>query len=364
MSAGGARRGAAAAAVYVVGSINTDLVAYVQRLPVGGETMFGERFAQFAGGKGANQAVAAARAGATTTFIGAVGDDAYGRAGRASLEQAGVIADRLVTLPGQASGVALILVDGRGENQIVVAPGANRQFGPELAPPPAGSAPAAPVLLLQNEIDPATTAACAARWGAAGARVIWNLAPAPETPPPAEVLAAVEFLLVNEVELAALAGAEAPATSTAAATGTGPVAATAPIAVTDPAAAAIAGSAAVAERARALVADGRAAPVRNLIVTLGADGCLWVRRGGAGQVELLHQPARPATAVDTVGAGDCFCGVFAAALAAGAAIPAALRYASAGAALSVQQEGAQPSMPHRARIEALLAGGAAPETTA
>ena len=112
------------------------------------------------------------------------------------------------------------------------------------------------------------------------------------------------------------------------------------------------------------LADGRAAPVRNLIVTLGADGCLWVRRGGAGQVELLHQPARPATAVDTVGAGDCFCGVFAAALAAGAAIPAALRYASAAAALSVQQEGAQPSMPHRARIEALLAGGAAPETTA
>ena len=269
-----------------------------------------------------------------------------------------------MTLPGQASGVALILVDGRGENQIVVAPGANRQFGPELAPPPDGSAPATPVLLLQNEIDPATTAACAARWSAAGARVIWNLAPAPETPPPAEVLAAVEFLLVNEVELTALAGTEAPATSTAAATATGLVAATTPIAVTDPAAAAIAGSAAVAERARALVADGRAAPVRNLIVTLGADGCLWVRRGGSGQVELLHQPARPARAVDTVGAGDCFCGVFAAALAAGAAIPAALRYASVGAALSVQQEGAQPSMPHRARIEALLAGDAAPETTA
>ena len=112
------------------------------------------------------------------------------------------------------------------------------------------------------------------------------------------------------------------------------------------------------------MADGRAAPVRNLIVTLGAEGCLWVRRYGCGQVELRHQPALPATAVDTVGAGDCFCGVFAAALAAGAAIPAALRYASAGAALSVQQEGAQPSMPHRARIEALLAGAAAPETTA
>ena len=177
------------------------------------------------------------------------------------------------------------------QNQIVVAPGgggANRQFGPELAPPPDGSAPAAPVLL-QTEIDPATTAACAARWTAAGARVIWNLAPAPEVPPSAEVLAAVEFLLVNEVELAALTGTEAPATATDA--GTAPAGT-----------AAIAGPAAVAEQARALVADGRAAPVRNLIVTLGADGCLWVRRGGSEQVELQHQPALPATAVDTVGA--------------------------------------------------------------
>ena len=315
------RRAGALAGVYVVGSINTDLVVYVERLPAGGETLFGERFAQFAGGKGANQAVAAARAGARTAFYGAVGDDPYGRAGRASLEQAGVAAGGLLTLREHPSGVALIVVDGRGENQIVVAPGANLQFSAErVAPSPAASA----VLLLQNEIAPATTFACARRWHAAGARVVWNVAPAPATTPPAEVLAAAEFVLVNELELAALSGARQPVT----------------------------GSRDIAAAARALV--GANGLLRNLIVTLGADGCLWARRAVTGGVELHRQPALPVTAVDTVGAGDCFCGVFAAALAAGAAIEAALQRATAAAALSVQRAGAQPSMPERAAIDAAV----------
>ena len=404
-------------AVYVVGSINTDLVAYVERLPVGGETLFGERFAQFAGGKGANQAVAAARAGATTTFIGAVGDDAYGRAGRDSLEQAGVGVDGLVTLPGHASGVALILVDRDGENQIVVAPGANLAFGPEIAPPPqqasrgapvpqassaagadpadGGGAPPAglisgqpapasaataaatapapsvgrrpatpPILLLQNEIVPATTAACAKRWCAAGARVIWNLAPAPAVPPPAELLALVEFVLVNEVELAVLAdggegrdgGAPDGAPDSSAEGGAGGIPAAA-VAAQLPASASTTVDACAA-RALALVGGrgGGASALRNLIVTLGAQGCIWAYRGAGGRPQLHRQPALPVTAVDTVGAGDCFCGVFAAALAAGAAPPTALKQASAAAALSVQREGAQPSLPHRAEIEAARSG--------
>jgi ribokinase len=307
--------------VYVVGSINTDLVVYVERLPAGGETLFGERFAQFAGGKGANQAVAAARAGARTAFYGAVGDDAYGRAGRASLEQAGVAGGGLLTLPEHPSGVALIVVDGRGENQIVVAPGANLQFDAErVAPPQAASA----VLLLQNEIAPATTFSCARRWHAAGARVVWNLAPAPAAVPPADVLSAAEFVLVNELELAALREDRQPS----------------------------AGPQEIAPAARALV--GGKGTVRNLIVTLGAEGCLWARRGVGGTVELHRQPALPVSAVDTVGAGDCFGGVFAAALAAGAAIEAALQRASAAAALSVQRAGAQPSMPARAAIDAAV----------
>ena len=316
------RGGGAPTGVYVVGSINTDLVVYVERLPTGGETLFGERFSQFAGGKGANQAVAAARAGARAAFYGAVGDDAYGRAGRASLEQAGVAVGGLLTLPQYPSGVALIVVDAHGENQIVVAPGANLQFGAErVAPSRARSA----VLLLQNEIAPATTFACARRWHAAGARVVWNLAPAPAAVPPPGVLAAAEFVLVNELELAALRADRQP----------------------------LGGPQELAAAARALV--GSNGTVRNLIVTLGAEGCLWARRGVGGTVELHRQPALPATPVDTVGAGDCFCGVFAAALAAGAATDAALQRATAAAALSVEHAGAQPSMPGRAAIDAAVA---------
>ena len=321
------------APVFVVGSINTDLVAYVERLPASGETLFGERFAQFAGGKGANQAVAAARAGAATTFYGAVGDDAYGHAGRASLRQAGVGVDGLLTVPEHASGIALIVVGGHGENQIVVVPGANVQFDAEQVPAPAAGPAATPaVVLLQNEIAPATTYASARRWHAAGARVVWNLAPAPPAAPPADVLAAAEFILVNEVELAALDGA-------AAATGVGQIAAR------------VAG-----------FMSGRAAAPRNLIVTLGADGCLWARRDGSGSVALHRQPALAVRAIDAVGAGDCFCGVFAAALAAGAATAAAVHRATAAAALAVQRAGAQPSMPRTDEIEdamrELPAGGA------
>ena len=324
------------APVFVVGSINTDLVAYVERLPASGETLFGERFAQFAGGKGANQAVAAARAGAATTFHGAVGDDAYGHAGRASLRQAGVGVDGLLTVPEHASGIALIVVGGHGENQIVVVPGANVQFSAAQVPTPAaGPAPPAAtpaVVLLQNEIAPATTFASARRWHAAGARVVWNLAPAPPAAPPADVLAAAEFILVNELELAALDGA-------AAATDVGQIAA----------------------RVAGFMSGSGTAP-RNLIVTMGADGCLWAHRDGSGSVALHRQPALAVRAIDAVGAGDCFCGVFAATLAAGAATAAALHRATAAAALAVQRAGAQPSMPRADEIadamRELPAGGA------
>ena len=327
------------ARVHVVGSVNTDLVAYVERLPAPGETLFGERFAQFAGGKGANQAVAAARAGAAVSFHGAVGADAFGHAGRAGLRQDGIAVDGLLTLPEHASGIALILVDGQGENEIVVVSGANVQFTAEqVASPPAPAQPALapPVLLLQNEVAPATTFACARRWHAAGARVIWNMAPAPAAAPPGDVLAAAEFILVNEVELAALDGGGAGTEAEQ-----------------------------IAARAAGFMSGGGAA-LRNLIVTLGADGCLWAHRDGSGAVaavELHRQPALPVTAVDTVGAGDCFCGVFAASLAAGATTAAALHRATAAAALAVQRPGAQPSMPRADEIEAsmraLRFGGAA-----
>lgn len=311
------------ARVYVVGSINTDLVAYVERLPAPGETLFGERFAQFAGGKGANQAVAAARAGAEVSFHGAVGDDAFGHAGRAVLRQDGIAVDGLLTLPEHASGIALIVVDGQGENEIVVVSGANVQFTAEQVAAPAPPTPAAapPVLLLQNEIVSATTFACARRWRDAGARVVWNLAPASASRPPADVIAAAEFILVNELELSALDGvAASPEVGR------------------------------IASRVSALMAGGAAAP-RNVIVTMGPAGCLWAHRGGNGAVTLHRQPTLPVDAVDTVGAGDCFCGVFAATLASGAAIATALHRATAAAALSAQRVGAQPSMPSVDEIE-------------
>jgi ribokinase len=313
------------APVHVVGSINTDLVAYVERLPAPGETLFGERFAQFAGGKGANQAVAAARAGAAVSFHGAVGDDAFGHAGRAGLRQDGIAVDGLLTLAEHASGIALILVDGQGENEIIVVSGANVQFGTDqVAPPPVPSSGPPAVLLLQNEIAPATTYACARRWHAAGARVVWNMAPAPAQPPPADVLSAAEFILVNEVELATLeGGAEAAAGGE------------------------------IAARVQSYLA-GRGSALRNLIVTVGAEGSLWAHRGADGGVVLHRQPAAPVTAVDTVGAGDCFCGVFAAGLAAGAAVADALHRATAAAALAVQRAGAQPSMPSSDEIEQTL----------
>ena len=322
------------ARVDVVGSINTDLVAYVNRLPAPGETLFGERFAQFAGGKGANQAVAAARAGAEVSFHGAVGDDAFGHAGRDGLRQDGISVDGLLTLPEHASGSALIVVDRHGENEIVVVSGANVQFTAEqVAAPPPGpvQAAAASVLLLQNEIAPATTLACARRWHDAGARVVWNLAPASASRPPTDVIAAAEFILVNELELSALDGVAAPPEIDR-----------------------------IASRVSALMAGGAATP-RNVVVTMGAAGCVWARRGRDGAVTLHRQPAPAVDAVDTVGAGDCFCGVFAATLADGAAPAQALHRATAAAALAVRRAGAQPSMPSAEEIEdavrTLPAGG-------
>ena len=314
------------APVHVVGSINTDLVAYVERLPAPGETLFGKRFAQFAGGKGANQAVAAARAGAAVSFHGAVGDDAFGRAGRAGLQRDGIAVDGVQTLPEHASGIALILVDGSGENEIVVVSGANVQFAADQVaePPPrapARPATAPPVLLLQNEIAPDTTLACARRWHAAGARVVWNPAPAPAAALPPDILAAAEFIVVNEVELAALDGGATAAD-------------------TDRIATRVAGYLA-----------GAGAALRNLVVTLGADGCLWAHRARGGVVTLHRQSALAVQAVDTVGAGDCFCGVFAATVAAGAPTADALHRATAAAALAVQRPGAQPSMPRAGEIE-------------
>ena len=192
--------------VIVVGSVNVDLVATVDRLPAPGETVTGGRFAQHHGGKGGNQAVAAARLGAPTAFVGAVGDDAFGTEARAALEAEGVDVSELRTLPGQATGVALILVDGDGENSIAVAGGANAALTPEdiaasfeRLRPGTGD-----VVLVGHEIPTATATEALRLAKASGATTIFNPAPATGVTP--EALALTDLLTPNEGEAAQLVG--------------------------------------------------------------------------------------------------------------------------------------------------------------
>lgn len=296
--------------VLVFGSINTDFVTYVADLPAPGETVTGGRFASFPGGNGANQAVAAARSGAVVEVYGCVGDDALGEERLRGLAEAGVSTEHVVVRSGVHSGIAQIMVDSGGENLIAVAPGANWRVRPEDIALPA-DAGGSTVALFQNEVPQCTTEAVIASCRAKGMTVVWNVAPAGTETPAAATLAAVDFLICNRRELAGLAGAGE-----------------------------------VEDRARRLLDRGAG----NVIITLGAEGSLLVTAG-----ETHRQPAFPVVAVDTVGAGDCFCGYFAGSLASGMQVKAALRRASAAAALATTVEGAQPSMPRDATVAHLLA---------
>ena len=308
--------------VFVFGSINTDLVVYVQRVPRPGETVSGGTFAAFPGGKGANQAVAAALAGtAAVEMHGCVGDDAFGRERIASLAATGVSTRGIRVVVGAHSGIAQITVDAEGENTIAVAPGANQGFtaeGISLARPSRGECW---VSMFQNEVPTDVTQDLIVKAHEAGHIVIWNIAPTIETRPSAAALAAIDYLVCNRNELLALTGsAEGSDTP-------------------------------LEDLARLPLAWG----VRSLVVTLGRDGSLWVREGG-----IVRQPAFRVEAVDTVGAGDCFCGVFAAGLAEGRLPEESLRRASAAAAISATRRGAQTSMPRREEVEGFLserAGG-------
>jgi ribokinase len=298
--------------VFVFGSINTDLFVYVEKLPVPGETVGGGTYASFPGGKGANQAVAAARAGCAVEMHGCLGDDLFGKERLASLAATGIDTHRVRVLPGIASGVAQITVDAVGENTIAVAPGANGLFtdeGIDLPRPPAGQTW---ISLFQNEVPQAATENLILRARAAGHMVLWNIAPTLGRPPAPGALRGLDYLICNRNELAAVTGAAG-----------------------DPETA-----------ARLPLAWG----VRNVIVTLGGEGSVWIGEGGSP----VRQRAFPVHSVDTVGAGDCFCGVLAASLAEGGGVTDALRRASAAAAISTTRRGAQPSMPVRSEIEEFL----------
>ncbi len=301
-------RHCAARPVLVIGSLNMDLVVRCARLPAPGETVSGHGFATLPGGKGANQAVAAARAGARVAMLGAVGTDGFGATMRAGLVAEGIDLAHLATVPGP-SGIALIAVDDDGANQIVVAPGANAAVT-TTAIDHALDALEPGILLLQHEI-PLEVVAHAARAAAArGWFVLLN--PAPAALVPTAVWPALDLIAPNETEAAALLGAP----------------------VTDPDAAA---------------AGLRALGARAALVTLGAAGAVYADAAGPRRVASL-----PARAVDTTGAGDAFLGALAAMLAAGCRIDEAMGFAAAAAALSVTRPGAQPSLPTRAEVRDFL----------
>ena len=309
-----------AAHVIVIGSINADLVVSVDRLPAAGETVVGGRFSRHGGGKGANQAVAAARLGAKVTMVGAVGDDPFGEEAVTLLRDEGVDIASVAWLGATETGVALITVDAAGENQIAVASGANARLdgtaveGLVAAAVAAGSPPGdagadsrRPVILLGHEVP--ETAGLAAARAAGGATIVLNPAPARRLPD--ELLAQRPILTPNASEASDLSDEREP------------------------------------EAAAAALAVRSDAPV---LVTLGARGVLlWA--GGSG--ELLAAPA--VDAVDTTGAGDAFNGALAAELAAGRDVREAARFAVVAAALSTRAAGARAGMPRRGEVEAALA---------
>ncbi|MEU4361673.1 ribokinase [Promicromonospora sp. NPDC023987] len=317
MSAG---RNQAAGRVVVVGSANVDLVVDVPRHPSGGETILGGDLRRSPGGKGANQAVGAARAGgADTTFVGALGRDESAELLLVSLKGAGVRTD-IVERVDTPTGTALITVSPDGENAIVVAPGANSHV--HIGAAQKDRTIAADVVLAQLEI-PLESVVAAARARRDGALFVLNAAPSRELPD--ELWEQLDVLVVNEHEAADLvAGSSSGAAG--AADGGGP-ADTAPEAL----------AAALLRRVRAVV------------VTLGGQGSLVARRG----VPAVRVPAARVTAVDTTGAGDTYCGVLAAALARDADLADAARLAGAAGALAVTRPGAQDAVPEAADVAAL-----------
>ena len=301
----------AAATVTVVGSYNTDLVFRAPRLPAPGETVLGRGLRSGPGGKGANQAIAAARLGARVALLGTIGEDAFGDAALALFRREGIDTRWLQRSATEPTGAAAILLDETGQNAIVVAPGANAALTTARVQAAAPLLRGSRVVVAQLETPLEAVQEALAIARAAGVTTLLN--PAPAQPLPAPLLSLADLLTPNESEAALLAGRP----------------------VRDPAGAEAA--------ARALQARGAA----TVIVTLGDQGALLVPPGAPA----LHVPAPAVPVVDSTGAGDAFSGALAAALAEGLALPAAVRLAVRAGAFSVGRAGAADSMPTRAELE-------------
>jgi ribokinase len=304
--------------IVVFGSINLDLVARSPRIPAPGETLTGNSFETIPGGKGANQAVAAARLGVPTQMMGRVGGDAFGQTLLQGLRESGVDCDRVRIDPSTHSGVALITVDAASENSIVVIPGANGnvdQSDIDRLQAVLAHDPAPKVLLLQLETPLPMVIAAAQAAQAAGVTVILDPAPA-RSDLPNELYGLIDIATPNQIEAEQLTGFPVREFESAA-------------------------SAAIALRQRG---------IRTVIVKLGKQGALCV-----SETETFQIPSFPVQAIDTVGAGDAFNGGLAAAIASGIPFRQATIQAAAVAALSVTKAGAQPSLPTKAELAEFLA---------
>lgn len=295
----------------IIGSTNTDMVVEVPTLPHPGQTVLGGAFRMFPGGKGANQAVAAARAGGDITFITAVGSDSFGAENRRRFAQEGIDMRFLAEKDAAPSGVALILVDQHGENVIAVAPGANGQLLPADLAPARDAFRQADLLVVQLEIPLETVQWAVQAAVEAGCPVLLNPAPMPAGGLSDALLRQIDVLTPNVGELRALAVA-APTVEAA---------------------------------AHAVLARG----VKAVVVTEGRHGATVYTRD-----ETLHVPAFPVQAVDTVGAGDCFSATLGVALAERRPLREAVRFAAAAAAISTTVPGAQEGMPTRLTIDQML----------
>jgi ribokinase len=300
--------------ILVIGSANIDFVTQAPDIPRAGETVLGRSLTLFPGGKGANQAVACAKAGgAETHFLSAMGSDMFAETLKGALQAAGVF-DHSLPLADEPTGSAFICVSDHGENAITVVPGANFALTPERA-----IQAARPLLaradcrwiLLQSEIPTETNTALASLAKAAGIRVTLNAAPASDLPD--ALLATIDILIVNAIELETIVSQRAPGLTT------------------------------IADQIRTL-------PTPTVVVTLGAEGC-WLKEPDGTQQQT---PAFSVAAIDTTGAGDAFAGAFVAAIDQGATSQEAVRFASAVGAIACTALGAQSSTPTREAVDAFL----------